>query len=487
MALLISRRLLNRLPLQQQRFRYCSRSTHVDRLKLLSKDIVNWNEKTNSTSTLESQCSEFCHTYQIMASEEKKKFFLHLAPEVSVDEGLVNQATHKMINVKPNASVEKLHVELRAALDPPINKIFAKIGQTRGGVKFLVDMRRDIIQTVRTTDPNSKHYKNLQDLSKNLKSLLSVWISVGFMQISRVTWDSPCSLLEKISDYEAVHPLRSWTDLKSRVGPYRRVFVFTHPSMEAEPLVVLHVALTNEISGGMSSVLKEFRAVNSLSRVEGQSNFKDSETDLDKVDTAIFYSITSTQQGLQGIELGTHLIKQAVSELRSELPGLKRFSTLSPIPGFRTWLLLELTRALSGQSASPLLPQHKQMIEEKFGEDNTTAEQLLFDVIKAGSWVGAESWTTAIQPILMHLCARYLYVEKRRNKVLDPVGNFHIRNGAVLFRINWLADPSPRGLTNSCGLMVNYRYYLEDLERNSSSYLRDHQVAVDQQVLDLLN
>jgi len=305
------------------------------------------------------------------------------------------------------------------------------------------------------------------------------------MSAKRVTWDSPSSLLQKISEYEAVHPLRNWTDLKNRVGPYRRVFVYTHPCMEGEPLVVLHVALTKQISSSMSEVLKDARSVKNVAR-HSSEELLDQEDDLESVNTAIFYSITSTQAGLQGIELGTHLIKQAVALLRREIPSLQKFSTLSPIPGFRTWLLLELTRHLRDGDPTPLNQAEIHKLSALSPENSNSVEEYLHGIIKSGYWVNEEGLVDTLQPILSRLCARYLYEEKRRNKALDPVANFHIRNGAMLYRINWMADPSPRGMGNSCGLMVNYRYMLENLEDNSREYINNNVLPVHKQVLQLL-
>jgi len=460
-------------------------STHVEHLLKVTRALADFDDEKQSSATVERHCRQFCQAYAQLTREDGCQFLLELAPSARVDSSLVRQTANQLIQTNPESKkLLKLEGELRSALSPPINKIFSKIGQTRGGVKFLVDLRADVLFSMKSIDPTTQQYKNLQELSKNLKNLLAVWISVGFMSLSRVTWDSASSLLEKISEYEAVHPLRSWTDLKGRVGPYRRVFVYTHPSMAGEPLVVLHVALTKQISDSMSTVVKEFRAVNNFHKSAHGEMFQDSEEEIGSADTAIFYSITSTQAGLQGIELGNHLIKQAVAELKRELPGLRRFSTLSPIPGFRRWILIELTRFLQKEGSSPLLPAELQVLEEL--SPGAVAEEALHQLLKTGDWVGDQNKEKLLKPILLRLCARYLYSEKRRNKALDPVANFHIRNGAVLYRMNWLADPSARGLTNSCGIMVNYRYFLDDVEKNSTEYLRDHTIAVDQLVVDHL-
>jgi len=439
-------------------------------------------------ATVSRVCQEYQLQYSTLNRERERKYLLELAPKTKIDKVAVQSAAEKYLKTvqKPDGKGEKLQEELRTALEPPINKLFSRIGQTRGGVKFLVDMRKDVLTAMKELDKGSMEFKNLQELSKNLKNLLSLWISVGFMSTQRVTWDSPSSLLEKISEYEAVHPLRNWTDLKNRVGSYRRVFVYTHPCMEGEPLVVLHVALTKQISSSMSEVLKDPRAVKNVVQHSPEQLFFDQEDDLENINTAIFYSITSTQAGLQGIELGTHLIKQAVALLKREIPSLQRFSTLSPIPGFRTWLMLEITRHIRDGAPSPLASSEVQILSKIQADKTQSTEEYLQNILKSGNWVTQQDLVDTFKPILSRLCARYLYEEKRRGKALDPVANFHIRNGALLYRINWMADPSPRGLGNSFGLMVNYRYYLENLEENSGEYIKNNVLPVNKQVLDLL-
>jgi malonyl-CoA decarboxylase len=236
----------------------------------------------------------------------------------------------------------------------------------------------------------------------------------------------------------------------------------------------------------MSEVLKDPRSVKNVARHKPEHLCLDQEEELESVTTAIFYSITSTQAGLQGIELGTHLIKQAVALLRREIPSLERFSTLSPIPGFRTWLLLDLMRHLKDGTPTPLNDTELQIVAALNTDKNKTPEEYLYSVLKSGHWITEQGLVDTLKPILSRLCARYLYEEKRRGKALDPVANFHIRNGAMLYRINWMADPSPRGMGNSFGLMVNYRYILEALEENSREYINNNVLPVHKQVLDLL-
>ena len=400
---------------------------------------------TVSNITQEAAAIQLCHQYGELNTEEKHDFLKQMS-----------------LNEVPNDQREAT---------------FKRIGQIQGGVKFLVDMRKDLLDLMKKSDvSSSQEYVSLKKVNADLRNLLSNWFSVGFLNVEQVTWSSPCSLVEKICNYEAVHPIVSWTDIKLRLGDSRRVFVFTHPSMPGEPVVILHVALTpGPISDNVDALV---RHPPPSPRGHG--------TKVKKEDcrAAIFYSVTSTQAGLQGIELGTHLIKHAVTRLMAEFPQMSTFSTLSPIPGFRTWLIMELTNN-SVDHMSALTESEMNLLKSHFGGKEVFIENLVTS-LKTNSWLGNQELTSVLKPILMRLCARYLYQEKRRNFALNSVANFHLRNGSCLWRINWLADSSRRGMLNSCGMMVNYRYFLDRLETNSNNYLSSHSIDADTQVLDLL-
>ncbi|XP_044283934.1 malonyl-CoA decarboxylase, mitochondrial isoform X1 [Varanus komodoensis] len=300
-----------------------------------------------------------------------------------------------------------------------------------------------------------------------LKNMLSEWFSTAFLTLERVTWQSPCEILQKISDSEAVHPVRNWVDMKRRVGSYRRCYYFAHCAIPGEPLIVLHVALTDEISSNIQAIVKEAPS----QEVEN----------LNKITTAIFYSISLTQQGLQGVELGTYLIKRVVKELQMEYPQIKVFSTLSPIPGFTKWLVGLLSAQSKEKGRSNLFtdPEYQE-ISEIAGEP---ALEILKRLFTNSEWVRSERLVQVLEQPLMRLCAWYLYGEKHRGYALNPVANFHLQNGAVLWRLNWMADVSPRGIAASCGMMVNYRYFLEDTASNSATYLGMKQIKASEQVL----
>ena len=226
--------------------------------------------------------------------------------------------------------------------------------------------------------------------------------------------------------------------------------------MPGEPVVILHVALTEAVATSISGLVKGHRRVRGAQgEVWGGQEGEERE---DRVAAAIFYSVTSTQAGLAGIELGTHLIKGAVASLAREFPALATFSTLSPIPGFRAWLLLLLTKAARGEAPCPLAPELLERAGAALGvQGEGEVCGALAALLRSSAWVGS-STEPLLAELLPRLAARYLYREKRRRAALCPVANFHIRNGACLWRVNWMADPSPRGMEASCGLMVNYRY-----------------------------
>jgi len=306
------------------------------------------NKLVVSSITQEKTAKQFCELYTKFDKEEKKEFLKRLAVNYDVDFENVKKVALKLGENEIN---NKTCEEMKNSLIPPQNLVFSKIGQIQGGVKFLVDLRKDLIENLKDVNHSQNEYASLRTMNSNLQSLLSYWFSMGFMSIEQVSWNSPCALLQKISDYEAVHPVKNWTDLKARVGPYRRCFVYTHPSMPGEPIVILHVALTEEISSSITSLVKNHRTVKGFDREQSWTGFESTVENDELCKAAIFYSVTSTQTGLQGIELGTHLIKQAVVQLKREFPNLNTFSTLSPIPGFRSWLTMELAKAARGEAA----------------------------------------------------------------------------------------------------------------------------------------
>ncbi len=325
--------------------------------------------------------------------------------------------------------------DLRAALRSSRIRILTQFNAIPQGVKFLVDLRADLL---RYLDEDAE----LAPLDRELESRLAAWFDVGFLELSRITWNSPAALLEKLIEYEAVHEIRSWTDLKNRLDSDRRLYAFFHPRMPLEPLIFVEVALTDRLADSIQALLDEQAPV----------------FDAHRADTAIFYSISNTQAGLRGVSFGNFLLKRVIDDLTRDFPKLRHFATLSPLPGFFPWLA-----------------KHP---------DELAAEGLELDAeqLAAGAWTADAATARRVNDGLAQLAARYLTLAKARRgdgrQPLDPVARFHLGNGARLERINPLADGSPKGMQQSLGIMVNYLYDLDDLEHNVESFAREGAIAM---------
>jgi len=276
------------------------------------------------------------------------------------------------------------------------------------------------------------------------------------LRLEQITWQSSAQILEKLIAYEAVHAIQSWDDLKNRLESDRRCFAFFHPNMPDEPLIFVEVALVQGLADNVQTLLDEQAPV----------------LDLSQADTAIFYSISNAQKGLAGISFGNFLIKQVVRKLQQDFPGLKQFSTLSPIPGFTRWLSRqddEQLAAMPGGAAWIQIRQPQWASEWTFG------------------WQQQEAIECSYREPLLQLAAHYLVVEKRRGETaLDPVSHFHLSNGAEVARINWLADCSDNGLKQSAGMMVNYLYNLDKITQRVQDYSAEGDVAMSSAVKALL-
>jgi malonyl-CoA decarboxylase len=346
---------------------------------------------------------------------------------------------------------------LRRALEAPRVKLLTQFNGLPDGVKFLVDMRAELMAL-------SRDDAVLAGLEQDLKALLAQWFDIGFLELRRITWEAPAALLEKLIVYEAVHEIRGWTDLKNRLEADRRCFAFFHPRMPDEPLIFVEVALTRGISDSIHPLLDESAPIG----------------DPAGADTAIFYSISNCQKGLAGISFGNFLIKRVVDNLAAELPRLKAFSTLSPTPGFRSWLDELLATGEEGvlnvaeQRAINTLP------------DGLGASGLR-EVLVSPGWHESVPVMRALRAPLLRLCARYLMLEKTAaGRARDPVAHFHLSNGARLERLNWAADLSPKGLQQSAGIMINYLYRLSDIEANHEAYTAEGMIAASTQIRALI-
>ena len=401
------------------------------------------------------RAADLGRAYLTLNATGRSQFLKLLATAFDVDREAVDLAIAAVVEADHEGR-PAAEARLRAALVTPRRELLTQFNALPDGTKFLVDMRSDLRRVVRD-DPA------LPGLDADLKSLLASWFDIGFLNLEHITWDAPAALLEKLIAYEAVHEIRSWDDLKNRLESDRRCFAFFHPRMPHEPLIFVEVALVMGMAGNIQTLLDE-RAPDCAP---------------DEADTAIFYSISNAQSGLAGISFGNFLIKRVVNHLTAELPGLKTFATLSPMPGFRLWLdglidgdtndlvtaaeakaMMALTGAETGAAAL------RAMVQTKWEIDPVAADRL--------------------RKPLTRLCARYLLTETRAGKPLDAVARFHLSNGARIERINWLADTSRRGIQQSSGMMINYLYKLDEIEANHEAFSGDGQVMASSAVRALL-
>ncbi|BDA42669.1 Malonyl-CoA decarboxylase, mitochondrial [Coccomyxa sp. Obi] len=419
-------------------------------------------------------------------NKEKRQLFDIICKDFGVQEGDLHDAIKLWQTVtvgqRQGDAVFKAAERVRQASLPLYTMLFVPISNQPKGLKFLVDLRADVLEAAKDAPADSGH---LRALSESLRHVLAEWFSIGLLELHRITWQtSSGGLLEKVMKYEAVHPFTGgWQDLKTRMASNRRVFGYFHSSLPDEPLVLLHTALMDTVPSTIDQIL------------QGQT------MEVNQTRVAAFYSISSTQKGLSGIDLGNYLIKEVAHRLLQEHPRLDTLVTLSPAPGFRGWLTAQLKRRLHTDEASNGPEELLQPMEvEKLtahAEDFQTSHPPSVDrsrvalatleqILVAETWMDSTEAEEVVQPIVMRLAARYFLHERRRRLALDPVANFHLRNGASVWRLNWRADLSERGRAGSFGIMVNYMYALEDVPGNSEAYLVDSKVVSSPAVADLV-
>ncbi len=376
--------------------------------------------------------------YRAMNHAEKRAFFSMLAADYGPDP----TAIHAAGEAYRSAPGFETLMELSAAIEPPRQKLFRRINMAPEGTATIVAMRKDLLELLPDDPP-------LRAVDADLVHLLASWFNRGFLRLRQIDWESPAALLQKIMAYESVHAMAGWDELRRRLAGDRRCFAFFHPALADEPLIFVEVALTR----GMASVVQPLLA-------DGGDVL-----DPREADTAVFYAINNCQAGLVGISFGNFLIKQVVVELAYELPNLKTFATLSPIPGFRAWL------ASLDKSANTAV---------------STNETEAMERLSTPGWHRDEEVAGRMREPLTRLCARYLLETGPGGRSLDPVARFHLRNGARLERINWLGDVSAKGLSESAGLLVNYLYDPRTIERNHEGYVKEGGIAASPEIRRLL-
>ncbi|MDE2579516.1 MAG: malonyl-CoA decarboxylase [Hyphomicrobiales bacterium] len=377
---------------------------------------------------------EILDRYDTLDAGGKAAFFTALARDFGPDRDRLDKALEAWRKAPDDAAGAAIHY----ASEPQRQELFRRINRAPGATAALVKMRADLLALVNPS---------LAAVDRDFQHLFRSWFNRGFLVLRRIDWAAPASVLEKIIRYEAVHEIHDWADLRRRIDPPdRRCYAFFHPAMVDEPLIFVEVALTEQIPAAVAPLLAQDRTP-----VTPQ-----------KARVATFYSISNCQQGLAGITFGNFLIKQVVEEIRRELPKIETFVTLSPVPGLRRW----------AQSA------------DEAAVDAATRDALL--TISQDGWPKDAETAERLRKALEQIAAHYFLKERRADgRVVDSVARFHLGNGARLERINLMADLSRKGLSESFGLMVNYLYDLDEIEKNHEAFANQGEIAASAAVKKL--
>lgn len=374
----------------------------------------------------------------LRASEAvRTAFFERVASEFVPDEEAIVAAARDFITTRsPEA-----YLRLTATVEPPTQELFRRLNMAPGATGVIVKMREHLLGLV-------DERPHLRPLEGDIKHLLHSWFNWGFLEFERIDWRTPAAVLEKLIEYEAVHEIAGWDDLRRRLADDRRCFAFFHPALPDEPLIFVEVALTR----GLPSAIRPL--LDAPPPAEPRL-----------ADTAVFYSISNCQPGLSGISFGNFLIKQVIDAISAELSQVSTFATLSPVPGFRRWL----EDALQEPQVPLLAPSERKLLSPGRLQ-----------------WTPAELLQPSVKEPFLRLCAHYLVEVNRNGHAHDPVARFHLGNGASIEQINWAADLSEKGIRQSAGIMVNYLYRAEDIIANHEAYVREGRIAVSASVKGLL-
>ncbi|GJE26280.1 malonyl-CoA decarboxylase [Methylobacterium organophilum] len=373
--------------------------------------------------------------YAVLPAPERLAFLRLIAAEFDADHEAVDEAIAAYRADPTRARLGRLH----AAAEPRAQELIRRLNLARGGTLALVRMREDLFglrKTLRQEGADPDLIDAADSLDSDFEHLFASWFNRGFLVLRHIDWTTPAHILEKIIRYEAVHAIQDWNDLRRRIEPAdRRCFAFFHPALLDEPLIFVEVALTGGIPGAIGPILADERET----------------LPIKAANTAVFYSISNCQKGLAGVTFGNFLIKQVVEDIVREVPSLKTFVTLSPVPGFRSWLDRE-RRADAPQGLTR--------------EDVETLR-----LLDRPDWAADKAACEAVRKAMIPAAAAYfLRAKNEKGRPLDPVARFHLGNGARLERVNFLGDTSANGMKQSYGLMVNYLYDLSAIEKNHETY-----------------
>jgi len=372
--------------------------------------------------------------YKGLSDEEKKEFCFNIEQNFNAVPASVKLAFDTFDADPSSSNLNRLY---RAA-EPRRVELLRRLNQTPGATHDLVGMRKDLLGLLRD-------HPELLSVDENFMHLFRSWFSRGFLLLQTIDWSTSAAILNRIIRYEAVHAIKDWDDLRSRVDrPNRRCFAFFHPALTDEPLIFVEVALSNGIPGSIDSILNDTA---------------DDDVDPTNFTTATFYSISNCQPGLKNISFGNFLIKQVVQELKADFPSIKQFVTLSPIPGFRRWLESE-----SETDSSEMVELKTELRGLDIIADNVSEHE------------------EAVRKLVLN----YLMLAKKGKYPLDPVARFHLGNGAQVHQIHASADLSDKGLAQSCGAMVNYLYDLRYIERNHEQYVTEGSIELNDKLKGLL-
>ena len=387
----------------------------------LHKDINQAVDSVMSTTGEVSSLVYAEHLLNLIENQDDKglkKFLLNLLSNYDIDTGKLIEDVETYNNDKNDQNLKKINI----SAEPKWIELFRRLNSTSNGTSRLVKLR-ERIRALEDSD--------LKAFDSGLLKLFKYWFNPSFLVLEKIDWETPANILEKIIEYEAVHEINSWDDLRARLAPLdRQCFAFFHPLIPNDPLIFVEVALCSETPISIQEIIKIDRE----------------ETDIEKVNTAIFYSISNCQNGLLGISFGNFLIKKVAKTLKRELPELNQFLTLSPIPGLMRWM-----------------EEYAPVTFERCGDGNCSDEELMKKTIK------------------------YLTESNRSDSMPnDPVGRFHIGNGASLERVNLKADLSKKGLSQSYGVMANYLYDLDVVEENHELFFKNKIVQTSSEIKSLI-
>jgi malonyl-CoA decarboxylase len=385
--------------------------------------------------------------YMEMSAADRLKFFEMLCRDFGPDPAAITRAAAEY---EKNPSAETL-APLFAAVEPPRQELVRRINTASRGTETLVTMRGHLLELA-----GSKGAANFAALDADLRHLFKSWFNRGFLRLERISWQTPAHVLEKLIHYEAVHEINGWPDLRRRLAADRRCFAFFHPALDAEPIIFIEIALSNQLTGELEPLLDIHAPV----------------LETEKANTAIFYSINNCLAGLRAIPFGNFLIKQVVVELAAELPDVKTYATLSPLPRF--------ARALSdNQNENGFTRERLSRLLADYAGDLASATRVRDPVEAFRQLLQAPLPNRKVLAApLERLALAYLTEARDGGRLYDPVASFHLANGARLERVNAFANLRPYGLEASFGVTVNYRYLPDEVEENHEQFVRNGQIRL---------